>query len=315
MQITASDAPALPKPSLLARKDIRDEFDAHLPEINKTINELLKDTSYKVEINFPQLFADCIAIDQSAGNRVGSTAKLYVDGFIDNLKKYTDKGEFDDAIQTFNDLVVERKIVIASDDKISYEGCSIKNGIFEINYGPKAFGTNSSYACYNMAKEIDKALFVKTPYVLPVLLRKGIRDEWTSQKETVTRDIKEELLGADVKLLADVEGIWKLMVDAKNSKQDIDLTNIAPSFGNYLYQYFNGFLFQIKYQFKKDDLMVEGFTEAVPTGEIWVEVVPKEQLKEYNECKIEEGKVILRTTPANWGTNASYVADKLSNLL
>jgi hypothetical protein len=61
--------------------------------------------------------------------------------------------------------------------------------------------------------------------------------------------------------------------------------------------------------------MVEGFTDAVPTGEIWVEVVPKEKLKEYNECKIEEGKLILRTTPLNWGTNASYVADQLSNLL
>jgi hypothetical protein len=63
---------------------------------------------------------------------------------------------------------------------------------------------------------VDIALYVKSPYALPVLLRKGIRDEWTSQKETVTNKIKEELLGADVKLLADVEGIWKTIVDAKN---------------------------------------------------------------------------------------------------
>jgi hypothetical protein len=104
--------------------------------------------------------------------------------------------------------------------------------------------------------------------------------------------------------------------DISQSKQDIDLASIAPNFGSYLYQYFNGFLYQIQYQFKKDDLMVEGFTDAVPTGEIWVEVVPKDKLKDvYNECKIEGGKVILRTTPLNWGTNASYVADKLSNLL
>jgi hypothetical protein len=89
MQITSPDAPALPKPSLLARKDIRDEFDAHLPELTKVINELLE-TTYKVEINFPQLFADCVAID-SGQNRVGSTAKGYLDGFIDNLKKYTDE--------------------------------------------------------------------------------------------------------------------------------------------------------------------------------------------------------------------------------
>jgi hypothetical protein len=91
MQIPSPDAPALPKPSLLARKDIRDQFDAHLPQLNKTINELLKETTYKVEINFPQLYADCIAVDKNAGNGVGSTAKLYVDGFIIHLKRYTDK--------------------------------------------------------------------------------------------------------------------------------------------------------------------------------------------------------------------------------
>lgn len=90
MQITSPDAPVLPKPSLLARKDIRDEFDSHLPELTKTINELLKETTYKVEINFPQLFAHCVAID-SGQNYVGSTAKAYLDGFIENLKGYTDK--------------------------------------------------------------------------------------------------------------------------------------------------------------------------------------------------------------------------------
>lgn len=91
---------------------------------------------------------------------------------------------------------------------------------------------------------------------------------------------------------------------------------MAHNFGSILFQYFSGFHYQIKYQFKQDDLMVEGFMEAVPTGEIWVEVVPRDQMKSgYNECKIENGKVMLRTTPSNWGTNASYVAEKLSELL
>lgn len=199
----------------------------------------------------------------------------------------------------------------------------------------KEIDKSSSFQCHTMLHLliVVLALFAKSPYALPLLLRKGIRDEWTAQKETVTNNIKEELLGAEVKLFADVDGIWKTMVDAKNvsssflsrlpisnewlqSKQDVDLVSIAPNFGSYLYQYFNGFLYQIQYQFKKDDLMVEGFTDAVPTGEIWVEVVPKDKLKDaYNECKVEDGKIILRTTPLNWGANASYVAEKLSNLL
>jgi hypothetical protein len=45
------------------------------------------------------------------------------------------------------------------------------------------------------------------------------------QKDTVTNNIKEELLGADVKLMADVEGTWKTMVDAKNVFSSYILTS------------------------------------------------------------------------------------------
>jgi hypothetical protein len=174
MQITSPNAPALPKPSLLARKDIRDEFDPALPDLTKTINDLLKATTYTIDINFPQLYAHCVAAD-SGQNYIGSTAKVYLEGFVYNLKKYTDEvspthftmdsyvltlwllqGEFNDAIQTFNDIVTIRKITIAADDKFTYEGCSIKNSVLEINYNSKSFGTNNSYACSNLAKEIDK---------------------------------------------------------------------------------------------------------------------------------------------------------------
>jgi hypothetical protein len=108
--------------------------------------------------------------------------------------------------------------------------------------------------------------------------------------------------------------------NTSQSKQDLDLTSIALNFGPYLYQHFNKLLYQIQiqYQFKKDDLMVKRFTDAVPTGEIWIEleVVPKEKLKDiYNECKVADGEVILGTIPSDRGTNPSYVADRLSNWL
>jgi hypothetical protein len=63
--------------------------------------------------------------------------------------------------------------------------------------------------------------------------------------------------------------------------------------------------------------MVEGFTDVVTARQVRIDVVPKEKMKKagYSECKIEDGKVVLRTTPGNWGTNASYVAEGLSKLL
>ena len=59
------------------------------------------------------------------------------------------------------------------------------------------------------------ALFSTSPYTLPSLARRSVRDDWTVQKETVSKDIKEELLGAEVKLLANTDLIWKVFVDAK----------------------------------------------------------------------------------------------------
>jgi hypothetical protein len=99
MQITSpspdAQAPALPKPSLLARKDIRDEFETALPDLTKTTNDLLKAKSsgYTIDINFPQLYAHCVAAN-GGQNSIGSTAKLYLEGFVYNLKKYTDEVGF-----------------------------------------------------------------------------------------------------------------------------------------------------------------------------------------------------------------------------
>jgi hypothetical protein len=92
MQLTpagaAAPAPDLPKPSLLARKDIRDAFDAVLPDLTKTINDLLHESAYTV-VNWRQVFAHCVAVD-SGQNSIGSYAKSYLKAFVQYLKKYTE---------------------------------------------------------------------------------------------------------------------------------------------------------------------------------------------------------------------------------
>jgi hypothetical protein len=91
---------------------------------------------------------------------------------------------------------------------------------------------------------------------------------------------------------------------------------IASNFGSTIFNYFDGFLCQVRSQFKQDDLMVEGFTDVVSAAQVVLQVVPKEQMKSgYSECRIDNGSVVLRTTPAYWGTNANYVAMSLSKLL
>jgi hypothetical protein len=64
-------------------------------------------------------------------------------------------------------------------------------------------------------------------------------------------------------------------------------------------------------------MIVEGFTESVSTGEIWLEVVPQgTSLKNtYHEIEFKDGKFIMRTVPGNWGTNTWAVAKGMVDLL
>jgi hypothetical protein len=64
-------------------------------------------------------------------------------------------------------------------------------------------------------------------------------------------------------------------------------------------------------------MMVEGFTDAVSTSEIRLEVVPEgTSMKDtYSEIEIKDGVFILRTIPRCFGTNTDYVARNLVDLL
>lgn len=63
-------------------------------------------------------------------------------------------------------------------------------------------------------------------------------------------------------------------------------------------------------------MMVEGFTEAVPTKEIWLEVAPHgTAITGYNDTLLRDDKLILRTVPSKFGTNTHYAGEKLQDLL
>jgi hypothetical protein len=113
------------------------------------------------------------------------------------------------------------------------------------------------------------------------------------------------------------------------------LKNYARSFGSYIYSYFDGACYQMAYQFKKDDMVIEAFTDVVK--EIVIEVVQetKKGLKNtYSEYEIKDEKLMcvflillalqrlradigssLRTIPRYWGTNTSYVCEKVIDAL
>ena len=71
------------------------------------------------------------------------------------------------------------------------------------------------------------------------------------------------------------------------------MKNYARSFGYCIHSYFDGVCYQINYQFKKDELVVDGFNEVVQ--EIVIEVVQetKKGLKNtYHEYEIKGEKLV-----------------------
>lgn len=52
-----------------------------------------------------------------------------------------------------------------------------------------------------------------------MIARRSIRDEYeVDKKEEILEKLKDELLGADIKLTADYATIWKALVDGKKVK-------------------------------------------------------------------------------------------------
>jgi hypothetical protein len=64
-------------------------------------------------------------------------------------------------------------------------------------------------------------------------------------------------------------------------------------------------------------MMVEGFTDAVSTLQVRLEVAPQgTSMKDtYSEIEIKDGVFVLRTVPSSFGTNTDYVARNVVDLL
>jgi hypothetical protein len=126
--------------------------------------------------------------------------------------------------------VTERKIAFDADSSFTYGGCSIKNGVFEINFNPKYPGTNTDYACQELPKEFDKGrsqavhltpvidgVIALAEGVLPLMARRSIRDEFEAKEKELISKIEKELLGAKVTLHADYDAIWKQLLTASKA--------------------------------------------------------------------------------------------------
>jgi hypothetical protein len=60
--------------------------------------------------------------------------------------------------------------------------------------------------------DLSSALYARSPDTLPMIAKRSLRDDWESQHSNLLKKAKEELLGADVKFVADYVTMWKTIV-------------------------------------------------------------------------------------------------------
>jgi len=80
--------------------------------------------------------------------------------------------------------------------------------------------------------------------------------------------------------------------------------------------YFNAFAEKLEDTgFKKDEMLQEGFKEAVETSEISLRIVDKLVKVSYYRCVIEGGVCYMQTTPKYWTTNIRETVADIMNFL
>lgn len=62
-------------------------------------------------------------------------------------------------------------------------------------------------------------------------------------------------------------------------------------------------------------MLQEGFQEAMSKGEVSLQVVEKLTSGSYNNVVIEDGVLVIQTTPSTWWSNVDNVGEKILDLL
>ena len=209
------------------------------------------------------------------------------------------------------------------DDKktYSYTGPTIIDGVLVILFSPEKLGTNTNDGLEKSA--LHKALNAAPPPpsangaapALSFAARTSIKREWDPKVEEMTGKFKE-MLKTDIKLEPNFESNFAML--KKNAKAAGLREDWEARIGGFFMSYYDGLHYQMQWkQFGEDDMLQEGFQEAVTKNEIAIVVVDKLETgkSNYNECLIKDGVLCLHTTPKTWDTNINdagqYIIDML----
>ncbi|KAF2495274.1 hypothetical protein BU16DRAFT_550109 [Lophium mytilinum] len=296
---------------LAVRKNVRDKFESKKEGLEKQLSDILGET-WKIDINPNAIYV--YAEDNSYGkDNLGGCLHSYVADTIWNLKYFLEK-HGDLGKTELNTVATAHTLTLAFDESgtVRYASCDIHDGTLRLLFQENNLGTNISAA--TKIEQLESALCAATPDApLSYSARINIAKAWDAKLPELQKKIGAQLANDKIVLDPNFVAVYAALKAAPVVAKE--RPDWEQSLGYIMNQYFNGLLHTLAYQkFEKDDMLQEGFAEAVEKGEIRFRVVEKLG-RTYNESVIEEGVFWMQTKPETWATNCGDVGSDVVNLL
>jgi len=233
------------------------------------------------------------------------------------VKKYGDDGK-----NELNSLAASHEVTLVEDTtgKTIYAGCGISGGQLRVLFKNPYLGSNIEKACADLAEAVQTA---ERPAgadgngsgatQMSFHARNSIKDAYDPAIEALISRARTLLVLPSLTLNPNFESNFgALHAAGKGAPRDWE-----KNFGRQTIAYFDGFVKNVEQQgFGKDDMLQEGFAEAVTTNEVALRVVSKTKKPgAYIETVIEDGKCYIQSTAEYWSSNMNHAGSKLIDLL
>lgn len=296
---------------------VRDEYEVKIPELEANLSAVCG-VPWRLQIDPAYVYS--FAEDDFSKKYPGRMITKYVEEGTKKIKEYINKYG-DDGTTELNKLASAHSVTLepVTTQPINYCGCEISGGCLRLLFKKGMLGTNISDACSELAKAINTAgAAAPGASVLDFNAKQSIKSDYEPKIGEVQAKIQQTLALPVLTLHPNFEENYALLDAFAKSGQADSMwpKEWQKAFGSHTLMYFNAVLKSVENAgFGKDDMLQEGFQEAVEKNEISLKVVQKLEKSNYNEPVIKNSVLYIQTTPAMWTTNIRDCADKLIDLL
>ncbi|KAG4430519.1 hypothetical protein IFR05_014005 [Cadophora sp. M221] len=304
--MSADKAPAEKLP-LALRKNVRDEWENKKAGLEAKLLETLG-VAWTLEANPLAIFP--YAAEGSYGHHsLGDCIFAYFDGFVYSLNYFL-QYHGDAGKDELNSVCPTHVATLVPSTKFSYCGSEVADGQLRLLFHPNNLGTNVNNVAQNLPEALSAAPQPDNAPSLSYAARHSVKTEYTPKIAELLEKAQKYLQNPKLEFQPEFDAVGAKLKASKDVRTDWE-----ANLGGFSFSYLESFVSVLEREkFGEDELLREGFEEAVPKGVVQLRIVDKLP-SGYNEILIDDGAIVIQTTPANWGTNVYNAAEKLVDIM